>query len=199
MSILRKNFYILGLLLPLIGCATQTIDGAKTTKTLPVNGIACLHHTAAWPLQGEGRYLQNINADIRGERHKFSVHLTLENQKLEAIAFNEIYGRLYHLIWTPEKISWKCADALSDVLRSENIIADFLIAHLPADILRSSLVNADLQEEETEQENIRLITLKAEILRRVSRHKSLGYLWENVRIQNPEIGYELDIQTVVLP
>jgi hypothetical protein len=123
----------------------------------------------------------------------------LEDQKLEAIAFNDIYGRLYHLTWTPEKINWECAETFSETLRSENIITDFLLAHLSSEDLHAALLNAELQETWNGNENIRLITSPSEILRRISREGSLGYLWERIRIHNPEMGYELDIQTVTLP
>jgi hypothetical protein len=192
MTFLQKGLL---LVLLLTGCVSHPED----KQTLSISQRTRLNPATAWPLRGEGVYLQKITANVRGETHTFSVHLTLEDYKLEAIAFNDIYGRLYHLTWTPEKINWVASDTLSEVLQPEYVIADFLLVHLPLEHLQDSLINTEIQEEKEGDESVRLITFKSELLRRISRNESLGYLWERVRIENPEVGYELDIQTVALP
>jgi hypothetical protein len=192
MRVLKKGLLFVFLL---TGCVSHPED----KQTLSISHRTHLNPAMAWPLREKGQYLQKIKAEIRGEKYTFSVHLTLEDYKLEAIAFNDVYGRLYHLTWTPDKISWVASDTLSEVLQPEYVIADFLLAHLPLDHLQDSLINAEIQEEKEGDESIRLITFKSELLRRISRYESLGYLWERVKIKNPEVGYELDIQTVALP
>jgi len=180
-----------------MGCATNTIEMVDTTKSVPISATSYLKLAKAWPLKSQGTYLQKVKATVRGEPYIFSVHLSLENGKLEAIAFNDIYGRLYHLTWTPQKITWIASDAVSEILHPENIIADFLLTHLPFEDLKTMLDAAHVREEES-VENIRVIEKGSQILRRISRQKFLGYLWKKVTIQNPEIGYELVIETVPL-
>lgn len=196
-----KINYLIVLLgtLALSGCATNTIEMVDETKLVPISTASHLNLAKAWPLKAQGRYLQKVKTTIPGEQHIFSVHLTIEDQKLEAIAFNDVYGRLYHLTWTPQKITWIATDAIPEMLRPGHIIADFLLTHLPLEDLKTALEDALVREEEKSEENIRIIEKDGQILRRMSRHKFLGYLWKKVSIQNPEIGYELQIETVPLP
>lgn len=181
-----------------MGCATNTIEMVDATKKVPISKTSYLNLAKSWPLKIQGTYLQKVKATVRGEPYVFSVHLSLENRKLEAIAYNDVYGRLYHLTWTPQQISWIATEVVPEILRPENIIADFLLTHLPLEDLKTMLDAARVREEEC-VENIRIIEKEGQILRRISRHNCIGDLWKKVTIQNPEIGYELDIETVLLP
>lgn len=185
--------------LTLMGCATNTIEMVEAEKTVPISASSHLNLAKAWPLKAQGIYLQKLKATVRGEQHIFSVHLTIGDQKLEAIAFNDVYGRLYHLTWTPQKTTWVATEAIPEMLRPEHIIADFLLTHLPLEDLKASLDDAHVREEEKSEEKIRIIEKEGQVLRRMSCHKFLGYLWKKVIIQNPGIGYELEIETVPLP
>lgn len=186
--------------LTLAGCSTPQRKGLETelaqpdVSRVPVSKSSHLNLEHVWPLKLRGTYLQKMKTTVQGEQHIFSLHLILEDQKLEAVAFNDMYGRLYQLTWTPQKISWAASETIPESMRPEYIIADFLLTHLPLEDLRASLNNAQVREEN----NIRLIESNSKVLRRISYDKPLEDLWEKVIIQNPEFEYELDIQTVPL-
>ncbi|MBP6950774.1 MAG: DUF3261 domain-containing protein [Alphaproteobacteria bacterium] len=179
----------------LTGCALNTIEGEQK---IPVGHMCHLTLGKGWPIKSQGTYLQKITVVVQDERHTFTVHLTLEDQKLDAIAFNDVYGRLYHLTWTPQQISWEAPAALADTLRPENSIADFLLTHLPVEHLTMSLTGAQVREEKNAEKTVRVIEKDGDVLRRISYDTPLGDFWEKVSIQNPQSGYILDIQTVSL-
>lgn len=199
------NQYFIRLLfvstLTLVGCGIPHEKGLETAilqpaiSRVPVSKTSHLSLDHVWPLKLRGTYLQKMKTTVQGEQHTFTLHLTLEDQKLEAVAFNEMYGRLYQLTWTPQKISWVASDAIPESMRPEYIIADFLLAHLPLEDIKNALDNAQAREEN----KTRLIESNGILVRRISYDKPLGDLWEKVVIQNSEMGYELDIQTVPLP
>jgi hypothetical protein len=193
----RKVYFLIVLLaLILIGCASNTVETGEVEQTVPISKTSHLCLMKSWLIKNQGTYLQKIKATMAGKQHTFSVHLTLGQQKLEAIAFNDVYGRLYHLIWTPEKISWTASENISEFLRPEYIIADFLLTHLSLEYLKTALEGAEVREEEESARNVRMIENKGATLRKIYRSTSIGYLWEKITIQNPEVGYELDIETV---
>jgi hypothetical protein len=110
------KWFILGLLnLALAGCATNSIEKKENQKTVQVSKTAYLNLNQSWP-QSSGVYLQKVTTTVQGKPFTFSVHITLNKEKLEAIAFNDIYGRLYHLIWTPENISWNSSPHIPIIL-----------------------------------------------------------------------------------
>ena len=193
MRCLRFIGFLLGVLLT--GCALNTLEGEQK---VPVGHMCHLTLGGGWSLKSQGTYLQKITAVVQDQSHTFTVHLTLEDQKLDVIAFHDVYGRLYHLTWTPQKISWEAPADLADTLRLENSIADFLLTHLPVEHLKMSLTGAQVREEKASEKTVRVIENDGEVLRRISYDTPLGDLWEKVNIQNPQSGYVLDIETVYL-
>jgi hypothetical protein len=199
--LLRTYFMAFLSSLTLVGCSTPPEKGLETERVqpeasrVPVGKTSYLSLTNVWPLKLKGTYLQKMKTTVQGEQHTFTLHLILDDQKLEAVAFNDMYGRLYQLTWTPQKTSWVASDAIPESMRPEYIIADFLMTHLSLEDLNASLDNAQAKEEN----NIRLIESDSKVLRRISYDKPSGDLWEKIVIENPEMGYELNIQTVPLP
>jgi len=201
---IKKAMYFI-LPFTLIGCiemnkpALKTDSLQKEVQVVPVSKTSHLRLSKAWPLKNQGTYLQKVSTTIQGETQSFSVHLTLEDQKLEAIAFNDAFGRLYHLIWTPITLSWDGSDHIPNTLQPDSIIADFLLSYLPLKQLQTVLEGAQVREEKRNKESVRWIESQSSVLRKIHRYNSMEYLWEKVTIHNPEVGYQLDIQTVPLP
>jgi hypothetical protein len=163
----------------------SVIEMGRTTK-LEVNRI--------WPLTVQGTYLQNVKTTVQGQEYAFSVHLTLESNKIECVAYNEIYGRLYHLTWTPTAITWETSEHISATVKPENVMADFLLIHLSFEQLKSSLIGATVREEN----NQRIIEGHSGVLRKINRQNPIKGMWQSAMLYNPEFDYKLDIQTVAL-
>lgn len=174
----------------------------ESLHQVAISPTVSLHTAGIWPLAPkvnnapQGTYLQKITAFSRGKKHAFSVHLTLEENMLESIAFSDFVGRLYLLKWTPEEVIWEGSSFVPKIIKPENILADFLLIHLPVDQLQSRLHGAQVFENVTETGKTRVIQ-NQEVLRTITYRTPLGAMWQNVTIDNPEAGYKLDIQTAV--
>lgn len=193
----RKGFIMGSFALVLVGCATTTIEKSEDKKCITVNETSAIHLVNPWP-KGHGVYLQKVKATIQGKPFVFSVHITLEEEKFEARAFNDICGQLYNLTWTPQGTSWESSAYIPEILQPDHIIADFLLAYLPSDQLEIALKGAHVRQTGNEVDNVCVIISDGKEIRRIQRHKSCGDLWERVNLQNLEYGYALDIQTVPL-
>ncbi len=145
-----------------------------------------------WPLQGDGTYLQNVKTIIKGQEYTLSLHITLNGEALEFVAFNDIIGRLYHLMWTPSKMTWDASDHVPQGLFPENILADFLLVHLSISQLNEALEGAHISV----NGNDRVIKDSSGIIRVISCTDKLDSLWQRVSIYNPQNDYRIHIQTV---
>jgi hypothetical protein len=196
---IKKIIIIFFVLSILAGCVS-TVKIETSLETVPVSADSTLNIQHAWPLNKKGTYLQKIatTIDYKGhhEEHIFSLYLTLDNEKLDAIAFNDISGRLYQLTWQPNSIEWSRSKYIPATLKPENIIADFLLTHLSAEQLKKSLTGAEVYEAETKQGKVRVIKNQSGVLRKMTYANPLGDLWKDVTIVNPKLGYTLKIQTV---
>ncbi len=191
-----KSFMPGLLSLTLAGCANNILE-KQDLQTVQVCKTAYLNPDQSW-LNASGIYLQRIKTTVQGKPFTFSVHLTLKKDKMEAIAFNDLVGRLYHLTWTPGNISWEASEYIPSILKPDYIIADFLLTYLPSDQLKAVLKGAQLHQEGNSEDNVRNIISNGEICRKIYRHKSLGALWKKVTLLNQECKYELEIETVRL-
>jgi hypothetical protein len=191
-----KYFKVFLLSVTLAGCATDILE-KKDLQTAQVCKDSYLNLDQSW-LNTSGVYLQKLKTTVQGKPFTFSVHLTLEKGKMEAIAFNDLLGRLYHLTWTPENISWEASEHIPNTLQPDYIIADFLLTHLPEDQLKTALKGAQLHQTGDSENNVREIKSHGEICRKIYRHKPLDALWKKVTLVNPEWKYELEIETVRL-
>jgi hypothetical protein len=161
-----------------------------------VGSTAVLQVANIWPLQNKGSYLQKITASAMGKRHSFSVHLTLDDDMLEAIAFADMAGRLYSMKWTPESVHWEGSSYIPPMIKPENIIADFLLVHLPTEQLHSVLQGAQIFEQDANNGKTRIVKGR-EVIRKITCRNPIGNIWGYVVIENPIIGYKLEIQTVM--
>jgi hypothetical protein len=205
MAILNLKWTLILTSLSLMGCGTDSYNAAvpQTSRTEiftrpAIRKTSLLTLDQVWPLKHQGTYLQKINATFKGQDYVFTVHLILEPQKIEFIAFNDIHGRFYRLIWTPQKMEEESSNDILKAEISEAIITDFLLAYLPLASLKRALNGAIVHEEGNNQQNIRSIESHSVVLRKIYRSTFLGYLWQKVVIDNSQDGYKLDIQTVAL-
>lgn len=167
----------------------------STPSQIPISRTVKLNTDNVWPLTIQGTFLQQITCTAMGKQQSFSVHLTLEDMMLEAIAFNDVAGRLYSLHWTPWNVDWEGSKYIPSVIKPENILLDFLLVHLPAHQLRRVLKGADVYENDNNNGKTRIIQ-GSNVKRTIYYSKPMGAMWGHVIIENPLIGYKLEIQTV---
>ncbi len=193
-----QKLIIFILSLSLVGCASSRMpreSNPKISGSHPIAPKIKFDFTKVWPLN-KGTYLQKITASVKGKKYSFTVHLTLENEMLEAIAINDIAGRLYSLKWTPNDMIWDKSARIPDFIKPENIIADFLFVHLPANQLQCALKGSQVFERPTQLGLTRVIKIN-EVLRTITYETPSGNMWKHVIIENPVLGYQLNIQTVI--
>ena len=90
MAVLNLKWTLLILTsLSLMGCGTDSynaampqISRAETFTRTAIKKSFLLTLDQVWPLKHQGTYLQKINATFKGQDYIFTVHLTLEPQKI---------------------------------------------------------------------------------------------------------------------
>lgn len=200
-----QKIILLLISLSLVGCVTPrgfdkqqsriAQNYQKPLQEVPVSSNVKLNIANIWPLQMNGTYLQKITASAGGSKHSFSVYLTVSETMVEVVAFNDMAGRLYKMKWTPQKIDWEASSFIPSMIRPENIIADFLLVHLPSDQLQNILYGAYVYEQSDGNAKSRVI-YSSIALRNIYYNSPFGNMWGRVVIDNPAFGYRLDIQTV---
>lgn len=167
----------------------------RSLHEVPISNNVTLNVANIWPLKMSGTYLQKLHVSTRGKQHSFSVYLSLSDTMVEVVAFNDMAGRLYKMKWTPQDIVWEGSSYIPSIIKPENIIADFLLIHLPADQLQNMLYGAYVYEQGDETTKFRVIQSR-EVLRNISYDSPFGNMWGHVTINNPALDYRFDIQTV---
>lgn len=199
---IRNISYCLLLLsfIGLAGCSwfkKTSVD--RHVTTLPIARQASLDTRHLFPLAMQGDYLQKIKTTVKQKQYTLSVYLTLEPNRLQATAFNDIAGRLYQLTWQPSRIHWTGSRYVPKALKPEHIVGDFLLANLPLAQLKNALHGARVYEKTMGQNKVRTIISQLAVLRTIHYSKPLGPLWQHTVINNPQLDYTLDIQTVAAP
>lgn len=185
---------MLGLLFCLSGCVTP-VEQPATLTTVPVSQTVSLTTNKAWPMVQTGTYLQQVTGTAGDEKHTFSILLTLDAETFDAIAYNDIAGRLYHLKWKPNGLAWEANPHIPKVIRPENILADYLLVHLPLKELNESLQGAEAKEQTIGGFRTRTIS-DGEVVRIIKYADPKDKIWGRVTIENPQYNYVLDIRTV---
>lgn len=93
----------------------------------PIGETSNLNLDPLWLLPQQGTYLQKVKATIQDQGYTFSLHVTIESKKIDLVAFNDLYGRLYQLTWEPNSLQWSASQHIPEALKPDNIIADFLL------------------------------------------------------------------------
>lgn len=193
----RYSYIILGIILSCSMLACSPIKKMrsyqKSITELTVSKQVKINCNKVWPLTLTGTYVQQVTTSFNNKDYGFSVLLKIEKFKLEAIAFDELYGRLYHLIWTPAKLQLTASPYIPTLVAPEKILADFLLLYLPIPTLQAVLVKATVSE----NNGTILITDQANTIVTISRNKPLKHLWKEVMINNLQDKYTLKINTVV--
>src|SRR5262249_17234798 len=102
---MQKIFIILAV--AMLASCTGVRYSQQPPPRISVNRSVKLNPTQIWPMEIKGTYLQKVTASTRGKQQTFSVHLTLDDWMLEAVAFNDVAGRLYRLKCTPYNVDWQ--------------------------------------------------------------------------------------------
>lgn len=190
-----KKIITMGIALMLAGCSSSPVAPDRLSEITVYQDVV-LKTNHAWPLKNCGTFLQKVDATVQDQTQTFSVHLTASPQALEAVAFNDIAGRLYTLKWTPETIEWEGSAYIPPEMMPENIIADYLMAQLTDKDLITDLDGAVVQDKTTGSQKTRTIQNNKTRLRTFTYEKPQGDLWTHLIIENHVIGYKLDIQMV---
>lgn len=185
----------------ILGCASTSPPLQQNISSVPVAQNVNLDLTHISLQEMQGSYLQRIKTTIKNKQggtqeHIVSVYLTVGAKKIDAIAFNDVAGRLYQLTWTANELVWTRSKYVPVTLKPENIIADFLLTHLPLSQLNAALSGATAEEKVEQQTKVRVIKKNDEILRVIKYSQPLKNIWQEVVLINPQWGYTLDIQTV---
>lgn len=185
----------------IMGCASTSPPLQKNISSVPVAQNVNLDLTHISLQEMQGSYLQRIKTTIKNKQggtqeHIVSVYLTVGAKKIDAIAFNDVAGRLYQLTWTPNELMWARSKYVPATLKPENIIADFLLTHLSLSQLNAALSGAIAEEKIDKQTKVRVIKSDGDILRVIKYSQPLKNIWQEVVLINPQWGYTLDIQTV---
>jgi hypothetical protein len=192
---MKKNLLLACLAMTLFGC-TSTRFVTESPAQIPINPIVKLDTASIWPLRIKGTYLQKATVAAWGKEQTFSVYLTLEEEMIEAIAFNDLAGRLYRLKCTPENVIWEKSALLPSMIKPDNILTDFLLINLDLKQLNRILKGARVFEKDNEAGKTRIIR-DEKILRTIHYSQPMGDMWGLVVIENPINGYQINIQTVV--
>lgn len=176
------------------------------SQDIPLDKDIPLTLSQAWPVlynhMEQGTYLQKINTKALNKDFTITVHLSINNHKIEFIALHDIYGRIYHLVWTPHDLTWEASDHLPDTVRPENIILDFLLVHLPhkdlADFLKKQNGKIQVKGTHAADKERRLIKEGDNVLRDIKMEWQQGIFWKTVTLRNPQYDYTLNIETVRL-
>lgn len=190
---MQKILIILAVVI-LAGCTGARYSQEPPPK-ISVTRSVKLNTERIWPMEIKGTYLQKVTASARGKQQTFSVHLTLDEWLLEAVAFNDVAGRLYQLKCTPDNVDWVGSPYVPSIIKPDNILVDFLLVHLPANQLQSLLQGARVHENGNESRKTRTIKDRS-VLRIINYDHPIGAMWGHVTIENPSMGYKLDIETV---
>lgn len=191
---MQKLLLIIILAFCLNSCASTHFMKSPPSQ-IPISRSVNLDTDNVWPLTIQGTFLQQITCTAMGKKQSFSVHLTLEDMMMEAIAFNDVAGRLYRLHWTPGNVNWEGSKYIPSVIKPENILLDFLLVHLPADQLGKVLKGAHVHENDNNYGKTRIIQ-GSNFRRTIYYSNPMGAMWGHVVIENPIVGYKLEIQTV---
>lgn len=161
---------------------------------IPIDANCTLHTTNIWPLKNTGSFLQQFTVRANGKKRSFSLHVTIEPHKLEAIAYNDMVGRLYTLVWAPDNLLWEGSTHIPEMIKPENIVLDFLLTHLPANDLQRGLQGAFVYERNDNNTKERIIKSQ-ETLRTITYKHPFGNNFGFLLIDNPKVGYKLEIKT----
>lgn len=191
----------------------KSLDRAEIAINTSLDPMIYLTLNQVWPLlykeAHHGRYLQKIKTSVQNQDFTIMVHLTIGPNKLEFIALNDIYGRVYDLVWTPDSITWKASEHLPKSVHPENILLDFILVHLPAENLKNSisaLSHKNVRVFETESSQNRQTIIQDVCGQKstegklwvIERQTPMGLFWKTVTLRNVQFGYTLEIQTVKL-
>lgn len=181
----------------LFGCVGHQTPQALSQKLERISLVEDIYIdlTDLFPLPFKGVYLQQLISTFANQQHQFSVHLTLEPTSFKAVAFNDIAGQLYTLVWTQETLEWTTSSFIPKHIQPHRILADFLMAHLPLKILQKHLQGAIV----TEEKGTRFIRKNHKLVREIILKDPLKDLGGEIILKNPILPYQLDIKTVMVP
>ena len=189
-------------LMALVGCSqgptgdlTDLSHNKVSTQTIQLSQGGYLNVDKIWPLTSiSGSFLQRVKATVGGQENVLTVHITQTPDHLNFVAFNDVIGRLYALIWAQDKTIWDASEHIPETMIPENIIGDFLLVHLDHHTLNQNLVGAYV----VDNGDVRILYASDHtVLRKITRRHFKDGLWQNVQLENPILKYRLDIETVV--
>jgi hypothetical protein len=188
-----KKFWIYIICGLLLSACTKTSPHYENKAMISDNNIA-MKIKQFWPLKMQGNYLQKIDVLANAQHHDFFVHVSVNKDKLHAVAYNDMIGRLYSLTWTKQGIYWQPSNNIPAFVQPDNIILDFLLVHLPLATLNKNILDAKIVDHAA----VRTVTNGNLIVRKITREEPIGSSWKKIIIHNPQVNYTLTITTVKL-
>ncbi|MDF2576906.1 MAG: hypothetical protein K0S74_390 [Chlamydiales bacterium] len=200
----KHLFYLPIIMLGLLGCSSITNKNESLSQEIkeedtfraPISKNIYIDLPEVWPLQSPGKYLQKLTVERNHHKSTLSLHLDIQPEQLNTVAFNEIQGKMYQINLSPQKFTWNSSPHLSSNLKPEYILADFFASNLPIQQLQKSLKGGTVEEITEGDKVIRLIrNQENKLVRKITASERIGSLWQKLIIENPEHRYTLVVQT----
>ena len=175
----------------LLSCSVHE-QNKRDIKQIAITKNSDLLLSKIWPLKETGSYLQKMDVRTKDQSHSFLLHLTVEAYSLKAIAIHDLQGRIYDLHLTPQDLKWSAIPEIKNTLKPDYILIDFLLTHLSLSDLKKACPTLTVIEKHKK----RIIKYNDDILRTITMLDKKNGMCQNIKIQNPEHNYTLNIQSV---
>lgn len=187
------SFVFLFLMTGCAGVKKQKFDSLATSQIQTEDGIL-MSTSDSFPLPFKGKFIQHVSVQSSAGKTQFSVHLTLDPHIIKAVAFHQIFGRVYEFTWTSEGLEHSASKHLPPHFNPEFVLVDFLTAYAPLSLLQKQLIGSEISD----TGNVREIRKGTTLLRQITRQAPFNGLWKKVHLRNLVYNYQLTIETIGL-
>lgn len=188
-----KTLFAALLILILAGCAgvpkpppglrdNQAIVAPRTILTIP-------------PPSAIGRRVdlaQSIVARFHGQSYAFDLQIAIDKDRLDLVALDGFGRRALTVSWKDGAPSFEKAAWLPTIFRPADILASFVIAYWPDDVVAAAIHDPAVTV--VTRDGVRKVSRKGRDLIVVKYGPGEGWN-RSATLKNPAFGYEIDIQS----
>ena len=139
---------------------------------------------------------QLVVARYGDQTYTFECRLSATGERFSFVGLDMLGRRALSVVWTDSGVTAEKAAWLPEALRPEQILADMVLLYWPAAIVRQSLSGGKLEESASE----RAFKSQGKEAIRIEYRPLAGDRWTGrLTLRNIAWGYELEIQSTVLP
>ena len=152
---------------------------------------------SAAQLGREVEAVQRITARYNDQSFAFESRISVTATRLLMVGTDGFGRRAITVEWSDLGMHVETASFFPSVLPATNIVADIMLVHWPAQVLRAQLGPADTQLDE--RTTSRRILNDGQLLIEITHSAGLAASWSGTwRLTNRARGYTIDIQSVEL-